>query len=538
MSTSNKKTKRGVHALPHLLEPNPGPWVMEEVALENSRVDIIARIAQLPKPNTPAQQMARIHEMLHIMYTPKDLRDRRNTLLNQAEDEGKRINSNFLMDILLKLEETRVDWIGWAYHGYDLRACREALAWGTKPVPDDDIKSCTSWILQLFWTVLGSTTVPPLVDEGPDIRTPDPDTKEFFDSCWQAVAAEKGEAFLRALVQAGLQICHEPTNAVRDKLAYELACWFEEPPPDEEPEESEEEKEAQDEAEQEEEEEEAKEEEEKSGGINNEVEVYDTWELHDHTLGLRRPSSKFRQLWKPQDMGTIMRYPQRWLLDRNVFGRKVTTQAAVLVDLSSSMQWNNDDLEHMLAKLPALWCGGYSSVRAKYGSTVQGRLCIYAKNGRFNEFTGIDPEMSGGNDIDLEALQYLARLPGYKFWVSDGHTCGGVHQGKPHPDITNTWTATYSVLHNMTAVGYLYHECTRVMKRAGILRIPNAQVMRDLIDGKRITAYRSVVMGEEELDATVARYAEWASRVANPREQILKDFYGGLMSSEPVKIQL
>lgn len=532
MKKSTDKKSKTVHALPHLLEPEPGPWTMEEVPLQDSAMELIHRKARLPKPYTRAQQGGRVHELLHTKYTPRDLNHRRNQILLRGDEAGKRLNSKVVQEFLYRLEETRIDWIGWLYHGFDLRYVREALSWDTKPIPDDNPIVATAWVLQLFWTVLGSTTLPDLIEDAPKKREPEPGTKGFFDECWAAINESKGEPFLRALVQGCIRICENPTNDTRDDVTYELSCYFEDDPPEEEPEESEEEKEEQEEAEEEEKEQEKQEEENESGGVDNQVQQYETWELHDHTLGLRRPNTRFRVGYRPTDMGTLLKYPQRWLLDKNIFGRRQVTQVSILIDLSGSMRWNNDDLLHMLDKMPSAWVGGYSSLRSNR-TNIRGRLCVYAKNGRFNKFTGIDPEMSGGNDIDFEALEYLAKMPGYKFWVSDGLVMGGVHKGKPH----SRWTPGVRASNEyMNTDGALVEMCNRVMKRAGIVRVPDAESMRRIIDGKRTTVYRSCILSREEIQTKQAVDSYWKQY---QEDYLLDQFTGhGLEVAQPAMFQL
>jgi hypothetical protein len=531
MKTSKDKKHKSVHALPQLLEPTPGPWSMEEVPLQDSKVELLHRVAHLPKPYTRAQQGARIHELLHVKHTPRDLNQRRNDILTRGDEAGKLLNSKVVKEFLYRLEETRIDWIAWIYYGFDLRYVREALAWDTKPVPDDDPVGATAWVLQLFWTILGSTTLPDLIEDAPKKREPDSNVKEYFDACWAIINEAKGEPFLRAVVQGCIRICEDPTNATRDDVTYELSCYFEDNPPEEEPEESEEEKEEQEEAEEEEKEQEKQEEENESGGIQNEPVKYDTWELHDHTLGMRRPNTKFRVGYRPTDMGTLLKYPQRWLLDKNIFGRRQVTQVAILVDLSGSMRWKNEDLMHMLDRMPSAWVGGYSSMRG--AGSIRGRLCVYAKNGRFNKFTGIDPEMSGGNDIDIESLEYLAKMPGYKFWVSDGLVMGGAHAGKPHPRVVPGILESDNY---MLTDGYIVDTCNKILKRSGIVRVPDAESMRDIIDGKCVMTYRSCMIGDDEIEAKRAKDSYWGRYSFKD----IKEFYGGfgLEVAQPARYQL
>ncbi len=116
------------------------------------------------------------------------------------------------------------------------------------------------------------------------------------------------------------------------------------------------------------------------------------------------------------DTGQIPEVMERWAEDKQVF-RTRRGGGTILIDCSGSMSWDWDELKKAIKRFPTLCIAVYS------GRDSSGRLCIIGKDGRWADF---DPShMSGGNEVDLEALTWLSSQKGPRVWLSDGCICGG-----------------------------------------------------------------------------------------------------------------
>lgn len=143
------------------------------------------------------------------------------------------------------------------------------------------------------------------------------------------------------------------------------------------------------------------------------------------------------------DRGTIPVRMERFCSDRQIFRRKVTKHGgAVLIDVSGSMHWSHDELMELVALIPAGIMAVYSGpcVGGEANAYPEGThndqwggLRIVAKNGRaISENVEIenDPDNPGvyryqsGNHVDGPALDWLAQQKGPKIWVSDGQVVG------------------------------------------------------------------------------------------------------------------
>jgi hypothetical protein len=171
-----------------------------------------------------------------------------------------------------------------------------------------------------------------------------------------------------------------------------------------------------------------------------------------------------------------------------------------MIDWSGSMSWTSEDLEAVLAVLPAITVGGYGgfdhpgtrghelgSRSFRSSQPEGGRICVIAKGGKFSKFSGLEPGFNGGNAVDVEALELLGRWPKPRFWLSDGFVCGGKHQG-PHPE--SSWNTPESVMHYEGRVAF---EAARVMRKYEILRVPNAATLRALLKRQRVTLFSTPV---------------------------------------------
>ena len=481
--------------MPELVEPTPGPWEVNEVDIQESAVDTRGRKAWVPKAHTPSQRLARLHELGHVKYSPRDW-DRRilGAIRVAKRDFDVEVDPRAAEKIQKMLEENRIDWLLWDRHGIDLRPARETLDWGKMPDPPH-LLYALGMCLQLAWTVWASRGLGGKsgLTNTPPTRTVDTDTAEYFDKCWALVVEEKDQ-LARAMIRGCMRMYEAPTHEMRDKVAAELSTFFplekeeEDKPPPPKPEEQE----AQDEAEREE----AEHEEyldKIETGIGSDIVTEGRVQYHDHTATVRRPSMRIARRAIPVSRGVGLRFPHRYFLDKAIFAQRLLTEAGIMIDGSGSMQWTDDDMKLLLEKLPAVKIGLYSGVRPGIrnaaGESIFGRICILAKDGRFARFDGRDPDMDEGNDVDFEALQLLARWPRPRLWLSDGIVCGGMYVGpSKHHEPVGFYIRD----------GLLHEKCNAWMKAHDILRVPNRETMYKLLKRDRVRLYRTCTLHPDD----------------------------------------
>lgn len=484
------RTPKGLF-LPELLEPEPGPWSVTEVQIRDSAVDLQQRRAWVPRAHTEAQKLARRHELGHTKYSPRNWLRMAREVMALATEEEEPIDPGVALRISKMLEENRIDWLLWDKHSIDLRPCREALDWSGVPVPTDPL-AALNWVLQLAWTVWASRGLGSGIPNKPPERACDEATGAFFDSCWD-VLENHNPALITAIVRGCLAMYETPTHSCRNQVAAELSTFFPPKKEEEQPPEKQEEKEAREKAEAEEEAAERMHEEEE-GGVGADPESHGYWDLHDHTKGIRRPSVRIVRRETPQFVGTKFTFAHRYMLDKAVFARRTVTEGGIMIDGSGSMQWHNENLQAILAKLPAVTVGIYhgfvhhASTRrlGSFGVGQGGRVCVLAKQGRFCIYNERDPGYNADNAVDVEALRVLATWPRPRLWLSDGFACGG-HFSGPHPD--PRWNTTDF----MRAEGNVIFECTKVMMAHEILRVPDIKTLEALLQRKRVTLFRTPV---------------------------------------------
>lgn len=473
--------------LPGLVEPEPGIWTGQEVDIQNSAVDTQNRKYWVPQAHTQAQRLARLHELGHVKYSPRDWPKRVSRAASAAMARiGKPVDPRAVDKIQHMLEENRIDWILWDRHGIDLRPSREVLDWAKMPDPES-LLSSLGMSLQLAWTVWASRGLGTKggVPNPPPPRAVDADTAEYFDKCW-ATVLETNEELAKAMIRGCTRMYTHPTHEMRDKVAAELATFF---PLEEEPEEKPPPPKKQEEREQQQAEEEEQRMEEIQNaletGIGSDVVTEGGIQYHDHTATVRRPTMRIARREVPVTRGPGLRFPGRYYIDKAIFGQRLLTEAGIMVDGSGSMAWTDEDMQNLVTKLPAVKVGVYSGVDkvdAPNGETVYGRICIIAKDGRFARYDGLDKECNGSNDVDYEALQLLARWPKPRLWLSDGGVCGGKHTG---PSIHHEPQGWYA------ADGRIHELCDAIMKRHDILRVPDRETMHKLLQREKVTLYRS-----------------------------------------------
>lgn len=134
----------------------------------------------------------------------------------------------------------------------------------------------------------------------------------------------------------------------------------------------------------------------------------------------RFPSKMRSRLWKPSDQGVVLRYPQRYCGgDGTIFAAKGQKLGGctVLIDASGSMQFTKEDVLQIMQLMPAALIATYC------GLAREGTLTIVAKKGRRVHETRFKGQ-GGGNCVDGPALDWLAKQPGPRYWVSDGEIVG------------------------------------------------------------------------------------------------------------------
>lgn len=539
-------------AAPELADRLHRRWTQLEVQVRNSGVNLATAEARLPRPLTPTQRLARLHEIAHIRLSPLNWHRTVRRVLRWAEENGEEVDPGVASRMAKMLEENRVDYLTWKYTGNDLRPAREGFEWGLMPIPTEPLQA-TTWVLQLAWTIWASRGIKTGLAHMPPIREPDAGCAEFFDQCWLVMQQHPNAEELSTTVIRGCLEMYQGTpkgsGYTRDRVAAELSTFFlpePEPQPDQKEEEREEEEEAEAQEKIEEEAKAAAQEEDQAGeGVGNDLETQGVIQIHDHTQGLRRSAVRISRRDQPQEMGTRLAFPMRYLIDRRVFGRKILNEAAIMIDGSGSMKWNNELLEEFIKLLPAVHIGIYGGFRNPEMKPykmpedgVFGRICILAKRGRIARYqgrVGSDVGFTGANEIDAESLRVLARWPGPRFWLSDGYVGGGINMGKSYPgDVYKS--------HYLSGQGQVVYDCNRVMRQAGILRVPDVDTMRRLLKRQHVTLYRSCVNWygwagslTPNLHATGGRKEEMT-----PEELELgrRGFYPDELREEPVRFQL
>jgi hypothetical protein len=126
----------------------------------------------------------------------------------------------------------------------------------------------------------------------------------------------------------------------------------------------------------------------------------------------------------PEAYGRRLRRVGRLHHDGRVFARKLRKPGggAVLIDVSGSMQLTSEDVLRLVEKYPggviATYCGEGDGRHGK------GWLTVIARNGMRCEDAEMAPR-AGWNAIDGPALDWIAKHPGPRFWISDAKVHGG-----------------------------------------------------------------------------------------------------------------
>jgi len=146
------------------------------------------------------------------------------------------------------------------------------------------------------------------------------------------------------------------------------------------------------------------------------------------------------------DTGTIIRRPDRLLIDRQIFARRRPRPGCtVVVDVSGSMSLPGDAVEQII-----IAAGGSATVAHYCGSEGMGELCIVAQDERRATFESIAHRVGCGNIVDVPALQWLATQPGPRIWVCDGGVTGNFDNGYREID---EYCAAFTKQHGIVRYG-------------------------------------------------------------------------------------
>jgi hypothetical protein len=124
------------------------------------------------------------------------------------------------------------------------------------------------------------------------------------------------------------------------------------------------------------------------------------------------------------DAGIKPRNIHRILTDKKVFTRrKKIAGGSVMIDFSGSMGWGRDEVREVIRLLPASTIAGYTG----YGRGMDfyhGDIRIIADKGKYDDNAIDRLHEHGNNNIDLDALKWLAQQDEPRIWVSDQQVIG------------------------------------------------------------------------------------------------------------------
>ena len=128
------------------------------------------------------------------------------------------------------------------------------------------------------------------------------------------------------------------------------------------------------------------------------------------------------------DAGVKPRNIHRILTDRKVFARrKKIAGGSVMIDCSGSMSWSVEQLREICRILPASKIAGYTGYGASNqvnGVIYQGDIRIIADKGKYDDKALIELKKHGNNNVDLDAIKWLAEQEEPRIWVTDLQVVG------------------------------------------------------------------------------------------------------------------
>lgn len=143
--------------------------------------------------------------------------------------------------------------------------------------------------------------------------------------------------------------------------------------------------------------------------------IWGTMKVETVPLPLRLPSRIRTRTRRALPEGSFPRNWHRLPVDGAVFSRKTKRLpgGVVLIDQSGSMSFTPEDVLAILLAAPAAIVATYA------GQSSTGILRVLASGGKRCKDSDVYLPMNN-NTVDGPALEWIGRLPGPRFWVSDG----------------------------------------------------------------------------------------------------------------------
>jgi hypothetical protein len=435
---------------PEIVHDSRQPWTVNWCSPIEAKVNLKDRIGFVPENLTEIDINIQNHEYGHVKITD---------VLTAEEGGTRRKRGTIEGELQYFLEECRVNlWL--AKSGIPYILAYDGFNWAAMPRPTTRLAAACQW-LQCATYVLPDRSIP----------IP-PDLQFYFDELHGTFHGGDWRILNRAyqrLVESELK------RSTRDELARMLADHFSEVPEVQDkptvlkPEYSEERSEEKERREEAQERAEARDKE--PGEIRSGSTQLGAMEVHRH-ITRTKPGRRIAQNFGSSEVGAIPTQFARKAIDGKLFKRKRST-GAIIIDMSGSMSWDWNQLRDLIHKLPNLIIAGYYGVGRegknwRKAGVIQGRLCVYGEKGRWAEPTR-ERDYSGGNDVDIEALEWGAKVTdGPVVWLSDGQVVGGIYGHD---------TATIA------------RKCDEIMRKRGIVRIANQEDARDYFKKKPTTVY-------------------------------------------------
>lgn len=158
-----------------------------------------------------------------------------------------------------------------------------------------------------------------------------------------------------------------------------------------------------------------------SGGASDSI------KLHKH-MDRRRLGKRIKDPIGMKRDGSVPTHTEYLRMGGAIFKESPKPSGTILIDVSSSMQWSEAQLQQAIKLAPNLIVAGYS-----YRRSTGSMLCIIAQGGRTSQSL---PCASGGSNTgsDIPALLWLEQQPEPRIILSDGAYYGGagcgIHYGR------------------------------------------------------------------------------------------------------------
>jgi hypothetical protein len=175
--------------------------------------------------------------------------------------------------------------------------------------------------------------------------------------------------------------------------------------------------------------------------------------IHPH-MNARRTGKRIKDPIGMKRQGSVPTHTEYLRMGGAIFKESPKPSGAILIDVSSSMNWSEEQLQAAIKLAPNLIVAGYAN------GLAGPMLCVIAKNGRTSHSL---PCNSGGinSGTDIPALLWLAQQPEPRIIVSDGGFYG-----------------------NSNAFQY-ERVCAAIMKRHKIIRVQDMESAIDWLKGRK-----------------------------------------------------